>query len=184
MIRAALAFALLAACNGGGGGSSTSSGGKADGDRGKDWSGVALDTTTTANIGNIMFDLQLPSGWKEEKTAATQFSRAWRPDMKNSAGEPGVTVQKELKPPQTMADFVGEVGLGDKYVIEHKEMNGDFFIIAAHAKDNTSVEVVLVRQKGDTYLSCQAIQNKVSGVPNPEGTQAWLEKVCQSLKIK
>jgi hypothetical protein len=182
MIKASIALALLVACNGDGSG--TSSGGKGGDALGKDWSGVAIDTTTTANIGNIMFDIQMPSGWKEDKASATIISRAWRPDMQNHGGEPLLTVLKELKPPTTMDEFVREVALDDKYVIEHKEMNGDFFIIAAHTKDNYTVRVVLVRQKGDTNLACQATQNRVGGVPNPQATQAWLEKLCQSLKIK
>ncbi len=83
-----------------------------------------------------------------------------------------------------MEEYVASAMLDDKYVIEHKEMNGDFFIISAHTKNNGIVKVSLLRQKGDTSLECHASQAKTGGVPSPEATLAWLEKLCQTLTIK
>lgn len=52
---------------------------------------------------------------------------------------------------------------------------------------NANFEIVRVdymSHKGDTYLGCSAFQMRRGGVPNPQTTMEWLERLCKSLIIK
>jgi hypothetical protein len=152
---------------------------------GKDWSGVALDTTVTGTFPKAAFELKLPSGWKAETVGIdAEVSKEWRPDVKDYFSEPTVSVSYEAIPAKSLDAFIAEEFTDPKLTVEHKEMNGDYFIASAHSKDNGQVWVKLSRQKGDANLICSAAQAKSGGVPNPAATIAWLEKLCQTLTIK
>jgi hypothetical protein len=45
------------------------------------------------------------------------------------------------------------------------------------------VRAEIMKTKGDAHLACRASQAKTGGVPSPDATMAWLEKLCSSLTI-
>ena len=70
-----------------------------------------------------------------------------------------------------------------KDVIAKQEQTADGFVLVYHTKNNGIVRVHTLKTKGDTNLFCRASQAKTGGVPNPDATMAWLEKLCGSLTL-
>ena len=56
-------------------------------------------------------------------------------------------------------------------------------VILYHTKNKGIVRVEMQKNKGDISLTCRASQAKTGGVPSPDATMAWLEKMCSSLTI-
>jgi hypothetical protein len=63
-------------------------------------------------------------------------------------------------------------------------MNADYLVVASHTGDNGIVKVDYMSHKGATYIGCSAFQMRRDGVPNPQATMEWLERLCRSLTIK
>lgn len=157
---------------------------------GADWSAKPLDATIESKVSNVAFKLSVPKGWKfdaipnQKEDDASAISKQWRPDMKDYFSEPSVTVAYEAIPATTLDDFVKEAMLDDKKdVIAKQAQTPDGFVLISHTKNNGIVRAEVMKTKGDAHLACRASQAKTGGVPSPDATMAWLEKLCSSLTI-
>lgn len=157
---------------------------------GADWSAKPLDATIENKVNNVAFKLSVPKGWtfdaasgeKEDDPAA--ISKEWRPDMKDYFSEPSVTISFAAIPPKDLPGFIKDAMLDEgKDVIAKQEQTADGFVLVYHTKNNGIVRVHTLKTKGDTNLFCRASQAKTGGVPNPDATMAWLEKLCGSLTL-
>lgn len=170
MNNAWIALALVAAC-----GSKGDDAGKA--------SSPSADTTVTATVDKVAFSLQLPAHWKADDADSNDAVKAYLPDVQDFTTAPNVEIRKQSPVPKDPAALIATAGLDDRYDYKRKEATGDVVIVSAHAKDNSTAEVDLVRIKGDTSLWCRIFQvDKQKGVP--ETQLAVFEKICQSLMFK
>lgn len=69
-------------------------------------------------------------------------------------------------------------------IVDKKIMNADYLVVVSHTGDNGVVKVDYMSHKGDSYVGCSAFQMRRGGVPNPQETMQWLERLCKSLSIK
>jgi hypothetical protein len=177
MTKRLVLCALLTAC----GGSS---------EPGADWSKKPLDATIESKVHDVPFKLQVPKGWKFDAVGdakeddASAISKEWRPDMKDSFSEPSVTISYAAIPPKDLDGFIKDAMLDEgKDVIAKKEQTPDGFLLVYHTKNKGIVRVHTLKAKGDVHVYCRASQAKTGGVPSPDATMAWLEKLCGSLTL-
>lgn len=157
---------------------------------GADWSAKPLDATIESKVNNVAFKLSLPKGWTfdgasgEKVDDPAAISKEWRPDIKDYFSEPSVTISYAAIPPTDLAGFVKDAMLDEgKDVIAKQEQTPDGFVLVYHTKNKGIVRVHTMKTKGDAHVFCRASQAKTGGVPSPDATMAWLEKLCGSLKL-
>jgi len=149
------------------------------GEPGKDWSKTPLEATVEGTVKGTAFKVQVPKGW----VPAGDMENQWRPDMKDYFSEPSVTVRAAFTPVKTVDDLVSNAMLDAKDVIAKKDATADGFVLITHTKTNGIVRAYVLKAKGDVQIVCQADQAKTGGVPSPEATMAWLEKLCSTLTL-
>ena len=157
---------------------------------GQDWSQKPLDATIENKVKNVPFKISVPKGWKFDAVGTRkeddpeEITKEWRPDIKDYFSEPSVTVAYAAIPAKDLDSFLKYVMVDDKKdVIAKKEQTPDGFVIVYHTKNKGIVRVELQKNKGDVALTCRASQAKTGGVPSPDATMAWLEKMCSSLTL-
>jgi hypothetical protein len=161
--------ALLVAC---------SRSGASDGD----WSRVALDDTIESSLLNADFQIKIPKGWKRSRN--DQLVKGWRPDVEDFMSAPSVTVGLVGQPPQNLDAYIEGLTFPGTPIVDKKIMNADYLVVVSHTVENDIVKVDYMSHKGDTYIGCSAFQMKDGGVPNPQATMEWLERLCKSLTIE
>ena len=157
---------------------------------GADWSQKPLDATIESKVHGVPFKLSVPKGWKFDDASGRkeadpdEITKQWRPDVKDYFSEPSVTVSYAALPPTDLDGFVKDAMIDEKKdVIAKKEQTPDGFVMLYHTKNKGIVRVQLLKRKGDVNLNCRASQAKTGGVPSPDATMAWLEKMCSSLTL-
>jgi hypothetical protein len=157
---------------------------------GADWSQKPLDTTVENKVNNVPFKVSMPKGWKFDDIAGrkenddAEITKMWRPDVKDYFSEPGLTISYAAIPAKDLDSFVKHTMLDEaKDVIAKKEQTADGFVLVSHTKNKGIVRVQMLKRKGDVHLNCRASQAKQGGVPSPEATMAWLEKMCGTLTL-
>ena len=156
---------------------------------GADWSAKPLDATIESKVKGVPFKLSVPKGWKfdgvgsAKEDDADAITKEWRPDVKDYFSEPSVSVSYAAIPAKDLDGFVSDAMLDkDKDEIAKKEQTADGFVMLSYKKkDKGIVRVHVLKRKGDVHLNCRASQAKTGGVPSPDATMAWLEKMCGSL---
>ncbi len=146
---------------------------------GLDWSGKELKPVKN-KVKGIDFTISLPDGMKLEDPNA-EITLHWKADMDDYFSEPGVAVSFAAIPASTLDKHVERAMLDDTHTIAKKQEIEDGFLLAYHTKNKGIVKVSVLKKKGDTALQCRASQAKQGGVPSPDKTMAWLEKICLSL---
>lgn len=149
---------------------------------GGDWSSVALDDTVQSSVNNVSFAIQLPKGWKRDVNE--ELMKGWRPNVADYTSEPSVTVGYVQQPPESLDAYIKSLTFEGTPIVDKKLMNADYLVVVRHSADNGIVKVDYMSHKGDTYIGCSAFQMRRGGVPKPQATMEWLEKVCKSLVIK
>jgi hypothetical protein len=149
---------------------------------GGDWSGIALDDTVESSVSNAKFAIQLPKGWKRDVN--DERMKGWRPNIDDYTGAPSVTVGYVQQPPQSLDAYIKSLTFEGTPIVDKKIMNADYLEVVSHSTDNEIVKVDYMSHKGDTYIGCSAFQMRRGGVPKPQATSEWLEKLCKSLVIK
>jgi hypothetical protein len=172
MKRWALAIVLLAAC-----------GKKGGGGPGQDWSAKPL-TTQAVDLGTAKASIDLPAGMKEDPSWKLAGSKRWQADLSDYFSEPGVRLSAETEMPATPAAAMDEAMLDKKLTVSKQEASADLIVIVAHSADNGTVKALSWHKTATGSLSCDADQAKSGGVPSPEATMAWLEKICRSVSAK
>jgi hypothetical protein len=147
-----------------------------------DWSSVALDDTVESSVTNASFEIQLPKGWKRDVNY--ELMKGWRPNVEDYSGEPSVTVGYVQQPPESLDAYIKSVTFEGTPIVDKKLMNADYLVVVSHTVDNRTVKVDYMTHKGDTYVGCSAFQMRRGGVPKPQATMEWLERLCRSLIIK
>lgn len=157
---------------------------------GADWSAKPLDATIENKVNGVPFKLQVPKGWKfdavgdQKEDDATAITKQWRPDVKDYFSEPSVTISYAAIPPKDLDGFVKDAMLDEgKDVIAKQEQTPDGFVLIYHTKNKGIVRAHTMKTKGDAHVYCRASQAKTGGVPSPDATMAWLEKLCGSLTL-
>lgn len=157
---------------------------------GADWSQKPLDATIENKVKNVGFKISVPKGWKfdavgdQKESDPEALHKEYRPDVKDYFSEPSVTVGYAPIPAKDLESFVKFVMVDEKKdVVAKQEATADGFVIVYHTKNKGIVRVEMQKNKGDISLTCRASQAKTGGVPSPEATMAWLEKMCSSLTI-
>ena len=155
-----------------------------------DWSQAPLDATIESSVKDVPFTLALPRGWKYSAAREgkeydpEQITKEWRPDVKEAFSEPRVTVAYAGVPAKSLDAFVKETMLDTTNdVIDKETRTADGYLVTYHTRNNGVVRVEMLKAKGDVSLYCRASQAKAGGVPSPDATMAWLEKVCGSLTL-
>lgn len=171
MLKMSAWVAVLVACN-------------RSGTPARDWSNVSLDETVESSVKNANFAIQLPKGWKRDVNE--ELMKGWRPqNVEDYTSEPSVTVGYVQQPPQSLDAYIKSLTfVGGTPIVDKKLMNADYLVVVSHTDDNGTVKVDYMTHKGDTYVGCSAFQMRHGGVPNPQATMEWLERVCRSLIIK
>jgi len=166
MTKAHVVVAVLAACGG-------------NGERDADWSGIALDDKITANLGNAIFELALPKGWSGE--LGKDGVRTWRP----AGTDPERPTVKVAARSGDIDAAASAMGMTSNMVVV-KKPSGDGFTVTAHDPANSSLEVEVLRRRGETSLVCKAslVKARHGSFPAPEAQLAWLEKLCGTLVIR
>ncbi|HEY5922419.1 MAG TPA: hypothetical protein VIV11_12145 [Kofleriaceae bacterium] len=155
-----------------------------------DWSNKPLDATIESKVKGIAFKLAVPAGFKfqalgnQSEDDPGLIAKRWRPDVANYLSEPSVSVSFVASTPTNMRAFTDSAMLDmDKNVIAKQETTPDGFVMLTHTTDKATVRAHVVKPKGDVAVACRAHQTKMGGVPNPDATMAWLEKLCASLTL-
>ena len=176
--RLAICVLMFAAC------------GKKDSEPGADWSQKPLDATIESKVHDIPFKLSVPKGWKfdgvgdAKEDDATAITKQWRPDVGDYFSEPSVSISYAAIPPKDLEGFISDAMVDkDKDVVSKKETTADGFVMHYHTKNKGIVRVNVLKRKGDQHVNCRASQAKQGGVPSPDATLAWLEKMCSSLTL-
>jgi hypothetical protein len=175
----ALVVASLAACGKSGGGDAI----------GQDWSKrplkaveASLEDTMLDVKRTATFTIDLPDKMKKEDRGSGHVE--WRADQKDEWSEPSVTVGFAMLP-KSAEDALSTTMPEKDDVIVKSEALGDGFIVVSHTKDKGIVRVEVWKKRGDgEALTCRASQAKDGGVPSPDATLGWLEKICTSLTVK
>jgi hypothetical protein len=149
---------------------------------GGDWSSVGLDDTIESSVMNAKFEIKLPKGWKPDVNE--EHMKGWRPDVKDFMSAPSVTVGYVEQPPQSLDGYIQSLTFPGTPIVDKKIMNADYLVVVSHTVDNGIVKVDYMSHKGDTHIGCSAFQMRDGGVPNPQATMEWLEKLCKTLTIK
>lgn len=155
---------------------------KGSGAPGGDWSSVALDDTVQSSVKNANFEIQLPKDWKRDVNE--DLMKGWRPNVEDYTGEPSVTVGYVQQPPQDLDSYIKSLAFEGTPIVDKKIMNADYLVVVRHTVDNGVVRVDYMSHNGETYIGCSAFQMRRGGVPNPQPTMEWLERLCKSLIIK
>ncbi|HEY5922420.1 MAG TPA: hypothetical protein VIV11_12150 [Kofleriaceae bacterium] len=157
---------------------------------GADWSAKPLDATIESKVKGVPFKLSVPKNFKfdgvgdDKEDNPESITKRWRPDVKDYFSEPSVSVSYAAIPAKDLDGFVSDAMVDkDKDVIAKKEQTADGFVMLYHTKNKGIVRVELLKRKGDVHLNCRASQAKQGGVPSPDATMAWLEKMCASLTL-
>ncbi|HEY5947641.1 MAG TPA: hypothetical protein VIV40_19185 [Kofleriaceae bacterium] len=157
---------------------------------GADWSQKPLDATIENQVKGVPFRISVPKGWKYDDAAGRkendpqEITKEWRPDVKDYFSEPSVTVSYDAIPATDLDGFVKDAMLDEgKDVIAKKQQTPDGFVLISHTKNHGIVRIELMKTKGDAHVKCRASQAKTGGVPSPDATMAWLEKLCGSLTL-
>lgn len=148
---------------------------------GGDWSNVALDDTIESSVMNVNFEIKLPKGWKRDMN--DEHMKGWRPDVEDYTSAPSVTVGYVQQPPQSLDAYIKSLTFDGKPIVDKKILNADYLVVVSHTENGT-VKVDYVNHKGDTYIGCSAFQMTPGGVPHPQATMEWLERLCKTLTIK
>ena len=175
--RLVMCVLVLAAC------------GKKDAEPGADWSQKPLDATIESKVNGVAFKLSVPKGFKfdgvgdakEDDPAA--ITKQWRPDVKDYFSEPSVAVSYASIPAKDVDGYVSDAMLDKNDVVAKKEQTADGFLLHYHTKNKGIVRVHVLKRKGDAHVECRASQAKDGGVPSPDATMAWLDKMCNSLTL-
>lgn len=149
---------------------------------GGNWSSVALDDTIESSVMNVNFEIKLPKGWKRDVN--DELMKGWRPDVEDYTSAPSVTVGYVQQPPQSLDAYIKSLTFEGKPIVVKKIMNADYLVVVSHTVENEIVKVDYMSHKGDTYIGCSAFQMRPGGVPNPQATMEWLERLCKTLTIK
>ena len=154
---------------------------------GADWSQKPLDDTVESRVHGVPFKISMPKGWKLEEIGKVndpdEIVREWRPDVKDQWSEPSVAVSYAAIPAKDLDGYVSDAMMDKKDVIAKKEQTADGFVLVYHTQNKGIVRVHVLKRKGDVHLNCRASQAKTGGVPSPDATMAWLEKMCGSLTL-
>jgi len=164
-------LALAAGCKKDGGGS---------GD--KDWSKAALKPYE-GEIDGIKFALQVPEGMKlgEED----DIRKEWVIEQGDEFKAPHVRVSKVYTAPTTPAEAVADVMPDDTDVIVKQEAIDGGFLVVWHTRKKGLVRAATWQLGGENKsLDCYASLANDDGIPSFEGTMAWLEQICRSLKLQ
>ena len=151
---------------------------------GKDWSGKPIKTVTQ-QVHKVKFSIDIPDGMKLKKKDS-DVNIGWQADMDDYFSEPHVDVSYAAIPAKSLADFKKYNFINEKHIIVKEETlkNPEGFFVVYHTKNKGLLWVISLIKKGDKALTCRAGQAKSGGVPNFKATQAWLEKICRSIKFK
>lgn len=149
---------------------------------GGDWSRVALDDTIESSVMNANFQIKLPKGWKRDVN--DEHMKGWRPDVEDFMSAPSVTVGYVQQQPPSLDAYTEALTFPGTPIVDKKIMNADYLVVVSHTVDNGIVKVDYMSHKGDTYIGCSAFQMKDGGVPSPQATMEWLERLCKTLTIK
>ncbi len=169
MLKMSACAALLVACT-------------RSGAPGGEWSSVALDDTIESRVRNVNFAITLPKGWKRDVNE--ELMKGWHPDVEDFMSAPSVTVGYVQQPPQSLDEYIERLGFEGQRIVDKKIMNADYLVVVSHNVENGLVTVDYVTHKGDAYIGCSAFQMRSRGVPNPQATMEWLERMCRTLTIK
>lgn len=154
-------------------------GGKKDGP-GKDWSGKELSPTKGTLKDGIEFTVSLPADFKKEDRS-DEITQSWEADFDDPFSEPSAAVSYQAIPPKSLDQFIEYAMLDDTFTLAKKEELKDGYLYVAHTENKGYVMVERLLRKGDKAIACRASQAKQNGVPSPDATMAWLEKLCMSL---
>jgi hypothetical protein len=168
VVVAILAFVVLGACK------------KSEGPAGKDWSQTALKPYEGVADG-IGFTVQVPEGMK---ATAEEIRTEWEAVDGDEFTSPHVTVSRTFVVPESIDEAVESVMPGEKDVIAKKEALPDGFLVVWHTPKKGLVRAQVYRIAGENALDCRASIANDAGIPNFDGTTAWLEKICLSLTLK
>lgn len=153
---------------------------------GKDWSGKPLDATIEDKVNGKAFRILAPKGMKLDDIGGAgpdAISKHWLADVGDYFSEPSFTVSYDSIPAKDLDGFLADAMLDDKDVVAKKEATADGFVLVTHTKNKGIVRAFVGKAKGDVHLKCRASQARTGGVPNPDATMAWLERLCLSLTI-
>ena len=148
---------------------------------GQDWSERPL-TTIKDKVKGVGFAIGLPDKMKKDEHGS-EVSLGWRADMDDYFSEPSVNVYYSSIPPTDLSSAQRDAMIDKKHTVVRKDTIDDGFIITHHSGDKGYVKTHVWKKAGDKMLNCVASQAKQGGVPSPDKTLRWLEKICLSLSV-
>lgn len=148
----------------------------------KDWSKVALQPYE-GEVDGIKFAIQVPEGMKLAEQEKIRVE--WEIEQGDEFKAPHLRVSKAFIPPKTVEEAVRDVMPDDTDVIVKQEAIDGGFLVVWHTKKKGLVRAATYQSGGeDRVLDCYASLANDDGIPNFEGTMAWLEQICRSLQVK
>jgi hypothetical protein len=150
-----------------------------------DWTAQPLDATLTGTACGVAFEVRVPKGWilDPELTKMDAELKNYRPDVADYYSAPALTIAANGPNnfPTSLDAYAERVTDPDTTVVSKRELP-DGYLAVVEENDHSGVKVKVNKHKGNTWVSCQALQRPKGAIP--AGTVAWLSKICESLVIK